>query len=559
MPDKYNLKYVFSNDQFYDPLLFFSGWHHIQRLENGIAVWEREDVPPLPAILPRREIPFWQRLLWGLLPMSVILLSFPAIALTTLRPGKPTRYPACILRWYAAIDRRLRTWSELPASDESAPAIWQPWLIWRNRLTLPQPAPPSARRVRTLLLASIGLISATTGIFWYLEQIRSPIAQLEAYYDDLDFQRFDIAYARLDPETRPSFDQYVLERSVRGGLVASYGKLDSVQATLISRDPGRVTLETSIIWITALAEYPQHRLHTLVERNGVWYIQPDPADPVTPPDTFIRRATVEWVAQGRRRVTTGPTDTADLLDRPQLQVLDARLVRSQDRYTLIGEVRNIDTNPADTTVTGILYDEQGRELTRYNAQTAILHKLLPGESTPFRVDFEGVAGALLTDTLTRDFQPDDFTPPNLFSPAADFSVAARAVVTGRDLDRTLTSQDLRVAIGVTGTLTLTGNLLNIGAAEATVPHILVTLYDQRGRVAWVESEFLEQSVRPQRSIPFSIVLPPRTGIRTLLENSDISGSALDLLAARNDLLNLPPESGYAALRISVHALEGGAP
>jgi len=38
--ERYNLKYVFSNDAFYDPLLFFSGWTRLNRLGNGIVVWE---------------------------------------------------------------------------------------------------------------------------------------------------------------------------------------------------------------------------------------------------------------------------------------------------------------------------------------------------------------------------------------------------------------------------------------------------------------------------------------------------------------------------------------
>lgn len=558
MPEKYHLKFVFSYDPFYDPLLFFSGWHRIQRLENGIVVWEREDIPPLPAVLPRREIPLWQRLMWGILPITSIALALLAVAL--VRPSRTsvtarTRPPA---GWYAALDRRLRIWSE-HADHESTSAPSSRPQPAAHISTRSRPAAPGIRYVRQALLLIIVVASLGVSLHWYLEQLRSPIAQLEAYYNDLDLRRFESAYERLDPQTRPSLEQYMLERSVRGGLIASYGKLNSVQAELLRSEPGRLTFNTHVTWLTSLAEYPQTREHTLIERSGRWYLEPDTFDPTTPPDTFFSVTAVEWVAQGRRRVTTGPTDYADLLDRPQLQVLDARLVQYDGRYQLLGEVRNTDTDPADTTVTGILYDERGNELTRYNAQTAMIHKLLPGETTPFRIDFEGVAGTLLTDTLMRDFRPDDFTPPSLLSPATDFHVAARAVVTGRNLDRTLAVQDMNVEIGVTGTLTLTGRLLNIGAQEATVPHMLITLYDQRGRVAWVADHTLDQAVRPQRSVPFSITIPPRIAIRTLLENSSIISETSNIAAARNDLILLAPESGYAAFRISVHALQEATP
>ncbi|NJK45823.1 MAG: hypothetical protein HC933_17540 [Pleurocapsa sp. SU_196_0] len=57
MPEKFNLKFVFSNDAFYDPLLYFSGWQRLNRLENGVVVWEREDIAPLPERLPRKRLP----------------------------------------------------------------------------------------------------------------------------------------------------------------------------------------------------------------------------------------------------------------------------------------------------------------------------------------------------------------------------------------------------------------------------------------------------------------------------------------------------------------------
>ncbi|NNE73933.1 MAG: hypothetical protein HKN26_09730, partial [Acidimicrobiales bacterium] len=78
-PQRYSLKFVFSNDEFYDPLLFASGWQRLGELRNDVMVWERADVPPLPAILPRFELPTWQRLLWGLGPMAA-LISAAALA-----------------------------------------------------------------------------------------------------------------------------------------------------------------------------------------------------------------------------------------------------------------------------------------------------------------------------------------------------------------------------------------------------------------------------------------------------------------------------------------------
>jgi len=75
-PEKYHLKYVFSNDKFYDPILYFCGWQRLRQLENGIMVWEKLNVPPLPTLLPKEDVPLSQKLMWGIIPMVTLLMAF---------------------------------------------------------------------------------------------------------------------------------------------------------------------------------------------------------------------------------------------------------------------------------------------------------------------------------------------------------------------------------------------------------------------------------------------------------------------------------------------------
>jgi hypothetical protein len=39
VPEKIQFKICFSNDKFYDPILYFCGWHRLSQLENGI-MWK---------------------------------------------------------------------------------------------------------------------------------------------------------------------------------------------------------------------------------------------------------------------------------------------------------------------------------------------------------------------------------------------------------------------------------------------------------------------------------------------------------------------------------------
>ena len=75
-PEKYNLKYIFSNDKFYDPILYFCGWQRLQQLENGNLVWEKLNVAPLSTILPKDDIPTWQKLMWGIIPLLTVTIAF---------------------------------------------------------------------------------------------------------------------------------------------------------------------------------------------------------------------------------------------------------------------------------------------------------------------------------------------------------------------------------------------------------------------------------------------------------------------------------------------------
>ncbi len=578
VPDKYNLKYVFSNDQFYDPLLFFSGWHRVQRLENGIMVWEREDIPPLPEVLPRKEIPIYQRLMWGIVPPTALALGLTALSAPVW--GRPTRrlgrllgvgsiakrLPALAgvgLAWrvWNAIDSRLRRWSALPASNNTPAVPWQLWRSWLQRLPRPRPAAPSARQVRSALLFLALFIGVVTGVTWYVQQAREPLAVVQAYYDDLDFRRFGEAYDRLDPRTRPSYEEYRLQLSVAGGLLASYGKLGSVEAQIVSREPERVVVEAESFWITALRNHPSVEQLTLVLRDGRWYITPPAIDVTTPPDRFFRRGVVAWGAQGRRQVTTETTAFGDIQDRPELQILSSRLVQVGDRYSVVGELINTDVDPADVTVTSFLYGDQGKQLTWYNAQTAIIHKLFPKEVTPFRVDFEGVAGAVLTDTATAgSFRPDAYSPVSLDGQVTSGQVYAKGVVTGADLHRDVGVQNMRVAIDADGAPRLEGELFNTGAVEAVIPHILVTYYDADNRVAWVDHMFVEEAIRPQRVQAFELPITPQSQVATRLDNLEEFPNAAQSDPALEDdpaaLIQLPPEVGYASLRVSVNYFVG---
>ncbi|MEZ4675114.1 MAG: hypothetical protein R2932_12815 [Caldilineaceae bacterium] len=242
MPEKYNLKYVFSNDNFYDPLLFFYGWHRIGPLENDIIVWEREDIPVLPEVLPRREVPLYHRVMFGILPLAAL---FAAIVATTSDHWMlPLRLLAELLgitgvlahwsrrqrlfwgtiqRWWQRwlwqpLDSRLLAVTVLPIDTEPSPPPWQHRIqhLWQQARRHPRAISAQQRHRHLLILVGAILLLITITVSWSRWYNHRPEAVIQGYYDDIDFKRFNAAYLRLNPQTRPTFDDFMLNLSVQG-------------------------------------------------------------------------------------------------------------------------------------------------------------------------------------------------------------------------------------------------------------------------------------------------------------------------------------------------------
>lgn len=591
VPEKYNLKYIFSNDNFYDPLLYFYGWHRIGALENDIMVWEREDIPVLPAVLPRREIPLYQRVMFGTLPLAALLAAL--VTTTSAYWRLPVTVVAEILgvheqvvraqrrqevisgrihkwcnRWFwQPLDSRLLAVTQLALDTDPLPPPWQARAsrLWHQTQRQAEVVSAQTRRTHLFLLVATLFTLLLVGNFWLRWQQRQPQAVVAAYYDDIDFKRFDAAYARLNPQTRPTFEAFMLTLSVQGGLLSSYSKLDQLQMTTVIDERMHKEVVVSAGYMTALAAYTNTTTLTLNWVDGTWVIAPSTYDLSQPPEQFLRVPEVNWLAQGGSQVTGGTTNSADLLDRPDLTVLSSRLVqRDGGQYSLVGEVLNQDVDPADVTVTGTIYDTHGNRLTWYNAGDLMIHKVLPLEIVPFRIDFEGVAGAALLDASSeREMDPLAFAPQATWayekppeSTIGKFDVVAKAVVTQRDLYRSIGAQDLRVETTPDGTLILHGELINNDLREATIPHLLITLYDDAGEVMWVDHHYLPTAIRPQRTQPFAL---PLTAAATVHEQqvtgNHYTNSLQDvakLTPIRADFIPLPAGHAYRFLRVSVN-------
>lgn len=536
-PQRYNLKYIFVNDAFYEPLLYFSGWHRLGNLDNDVQVWERSDVPPLPAEIPVKDYPNWQRLMWGLLPVGSIFVAVFIFSSTAFvghysERIHPLRW--IILRWVFK-----RQWLHDLVFDDAKNLPERPsedWQLWRRlRQFFPRLrfTPLAARTLYAVGLVIVILIISTLTFITYQEEQRSPEATLLKYYDALDFKRYAESYVYLDtPFTR---DEYLRWLSLRGGLVASFGKLENLYMDIEVISDDEVIIQTTAEWVTAIGIYPEDLTYRLRKIDNDWRIVLNP-EPLPPPrETFINAANTQFfidlplsdldplalnrnqldrsvVSAGNVQIVYVPD--VDISFVPELEGPDGAKLeeyRYQGLISVVGEVTNQDVYPSQITLSAVFRDSDGNRLAEAQAMDMMLHQLLPGESSPFRIDLVGAQAIELVDLDMID----------------SVEVIVKGTPTAFNLARPLS-------------LLAENTLYNSSAILVDVPRILVTYRDTQETIVWVDGLFLERSIGPDETLEFDELSSPPDNLEIWPHiKIDIVGPKIGDWVS---LSNLPPVS-----------------
>jgi len=491
VPEKYNLKYIFSNDKFYDPILYFCGWQRLQQLENGIMVWEKLNIPPLPKIIPKEEVSKTLKIMWGIIPFLTVILAFIInIQWVWFRILKNKKLPDRPFLSYAI------------SYDKFSGKLVKVNHVWAV----------------TMLL----IIAFATYQFYFTSSTQlTPNNVATAYYDALDFKEFERAHSYLDPTAAVPLSQYMLEVSVTDGILSSYAKLDAISVEFLDETENSATAKVHTKWITPLEKIDKTFYHSFSRKKGKWYIEPHIFDNDLPPNQLFTSNNTTFFNQGRRRITTQQTHHEDVLKQPVLEILSAKLIRLQGSYSIIGELQNVDNTPADVTLKGTLYNDDNRALADYNAKYHVKHKLMPKEITSFRIDFEGIAWSSTKDTLPPTFDPDEFTAVNFEEQPTKFNLQCAGNVAITDLYKQLALQNLHIEKDK-----IRGTLFNSGVQEVTIPQLLISYYNEKKELIWVDNHFLKEGVRIQRKQYFKYETKALKGlqlIKSSLDNCFVNG------------------------------------
>ncbi len=489
VPEKYHLKYIFSNDKFYEPMLYFYGWTKLSSLENNIDVWERKDVLPLPAILPKKDIPRVQKIMWGVLPLTCLLLAF-------------------IFNFYGR--RKRMSSAAIPDYHSKSKGLYYFYSFW------------------FIIMLGVGLFLLVS--IWNKQNPhKSPDQLLQAYFHKIDFKYFEEAHKLFDPETKPSIEQFLLELSLEDGLLASYAKLDKIEIKPISDlMNGKQEFMVQAHWLTAVKAYQTTHHFELLKKDKKWFLLKEPTEKKIPADQFLRLAEVDFFNQGRRKATTSTTIREDILDRPEIYINESHLVKKESNYSIIGSLINVDNDPAFITIDATLFDAENREIITYAVSDQIIHNLMPKEQTVFRIDFEDIFWQQTKSQFPEKFDPELDGSYELDRIPVTFTLNVRTMVTDERLYKFYGVEHHKVNNRIVG------SIVNYGNQELAIPQLLIAQRDQE-RLKWVSAHYLPKGVRPQRSKDFSIDLVDVKKIKLIQSGTD-----------KNLLVNAVSRSGMKA-------------
>jgi hypothetical protein len=481
--EKYSLKYVFNNDRYYDPLLYYSGWSRTIRLENGIMVWEKGNISTIKPILPKEVKPLLKKL-WGIFPVASLVV---AVLLTVfyLRRYKQTDYfdlPPVVHQYYPM---------GVIYSSSLLPVIFFSGFM--------------VKQVYELLL---------------VKEQKNPVATVLNYYNHLDFQRFEKAFHFFKPAPAYPLDQYLLEKSVSdGGLLPSYAKLDSIGVNELSRNKDSAQMSVYTRWRTALGHREKTEILQLVRQHKKWYILPLQFTPEIPDEQMRSYTYTLFKKQGKRLISSFPTVKDDRVKKPFAAFMQANLIRHGEQHFITGEILNADDIPVNVALKAVVRFQNDSTAAFYPG-TAFQYNLSPKASSFFQIELNS----------TQSMDALKIKSIQLY---AETDVSERGYIHGGTPGYTVTAlKDSKVQINT--------ELYNELTTEVNIPGVLVAEKDADGTI-W-QSKLLLHSTAVRSGLHANFqhqiqkIQPTAIRINQIPVSVFINGQARQVLPTQKDEL-----------------------
>jgi hypothetical protein len=447
--EKYNLKYVFSNDRYYDPLLYYTGWNRTIRLENGIMVWEKGNISIIKPLTPPLISPIL-KYAWGIIPIASLCF---AILMTI-----------GYLRWYKQKDYFV---------PDSHNILLYPKCVIYSSSILP------------IIFFSIFIAKQLVELLVKQEQ-KNPELAVQNYYNHLDFQRFENAFNFFVPSPTYPLNQYLLEKSVNeGGLLPSYAKLDSIATLQLQSYNNTAMVKVYTRWRTSVGQREQIDTLKMKKIENKWYIEPTPFVAVIPNEQMRSYNFTIFKKLGKRVISSFPTVKDDRVKKPFAAYKQVNFIQYGNTNFITGEILNADDIPINVALKIIVYYKNNTHKEFY-PNRAFQYNLLPKASNFFQVDLDN---KLVTDSLKIDYL-ELYTETDVSD--IGYIHGGTPIYSVKELQKNLVEIDTKI--------------YNELSTDINIPGILIAEKDTQGNIWQVALSLHTSAVRSSFSTNFKSTL-----------------------------------------------------
>jgi len=458
--EKFHLKYVFSNDEFYDPVLHYTGWNPVTRLNNGIRVWEKPDISPLPDVRPRRDLPRYQKIMWGTLPIGALTLGLMTLI------------------GLALSQRLISVQARSFMQDDASSRKFTPRLryIYAARLLPFLAISP---------IAAFMFVSARQGP-------ALPETVVEQFYQHLDFRETGEAYDLLVPNPDLDYGQFLRIQKLTGGLIPSFGKLTSVASLDIVTDENTASVKSKLIYLTSVGTREVIAKNDLTKTDeGLWKIRYNAPSKAFSQELISAQSTPTFRDMTAARLLT-PADPVQRLARPRVEILSAEFIERAGRMYIGGRIRNLSQFPACAKIFAKTRSDNSPVYLEQHAGRVGAHRLLPSEDSAFRIDFEGYL-KIRDQAFNAAYDPEQFSVTELEDLPDSVSLTVSTTVCAPAYYKSLTFSELSVSDAKDGKF-LTARISNTGTEIVSTLQLKLTYIDDQKRISWVEPYYLQNNL-----------------------------------------------------------------
>jgi hypothetical protein len=208
-----------------------------------------------------------------------------------------------------------------------------------------------------------------------------------------------------------------------------------------------------------------------------------------------------------------PTDPVQRLARPKVQLMAAEFVERGGRMFIAGRIKNLSEFPSCTKIMAQAVSEDASIVLEQHKGKIGAHRLLPGEASAFRIDFEGYL-KIQDQAFNAAYNPEQFSVPELTELPSKLSLALSTTVCAPAYYKSLIFEDMSTS-GSEEEQVLTARVTNFGTEIVSTLQLKLSYLDDDKRLIWVDSFHLQNNLIPGEerviTIPLS-TMPKRSSI-----------------------------------------------